>query len=100
MKRWLKEQAIIQELVKNGDLKCSVNLPEFIDSLTLWGMWIRCIDFLIGKMFLLPHQESVHQLPRHHQNLIHRLHPSFPLGKTKEKEKLEKYISLSQKETS
>jgi hypothetical protein len=37
MKRWLKEQAILQELVRKGDLKCSVNLPEFIELIDALG---------------------------------------------------------------
>jgi hypothetical protein len=37
MKHWLKEQAIIQELVRKGDLKCSVNLPEFIEFIDALG---------------------------------------------------------------
>jgi hypothetical protein len=37
MKRWLNEQAIIQELVRNGDLKCSVNPPEFIEFIDTLG---------------------------------------------------------------
>jgi hypothetical protein len=37
MKHWLKEQAIIQEFIKNGDLKCSVNPPEFIEFIDTLG---------------------------------------------------------------
>jgi hypothetical protein len=37
MERWLKEQALIQELVRIGDLKCSVNPPEFIELIDALG---------------------------------------------------------------
>jgi hypothetical protein len=37
MKRWLEEQAIVQELVKKGVLKCSVNPPEFIEFIDALG---------------------------------------------------------------
>jgi hypothetical protein len=51
MKRWLKEQAIVQELVRKGDLKCSVNPPEFIEF----------IDALVNvdKMYRLPNRKNI-----------------------------------------
>jgi hypothetical protein len=51
MKRWLEEQAIIQELVKNGDLKCSVNLPEFIEFIDALGN--------VDKMYRLPNRKNI-----------------------------------------
>jgi hypothetical protein len=51
MKRWLKEQAIIQELVRNGDLKCSVNLPEFIEFIDTLGN--------VDKMYRLPNGRGI-----------------------------------------
>jgi hypothetical protein len=100
MKHWLEEQAIVQELVKKGVLKCSVNLPEFIEFIDALGN--------VDKMYRLPNRKNIpvtstkkrSPAPHHHQNFLHHLHPSFHLEKTKEKEKLEKYISLIQKETS
>jgi hypothetical protein len=50
MKRWLKEQAIIQELVRNGDLKCSVNPPEFIEFIDALGN--------VDKMYQLPNRKN------------------------------------------
>jgi hypothetical protein len=51
MKRWLEEQAVIQELVKNGDLKCSVNPPEFIEFIDALGN--------VDKMFRLPNRKNI-----------------------------------------
>jgi hypothetical protein len=51
MKRWLKEQAIIQELVRNGDLKCSVNPPEFIEFIDTLGN--------VDKMYRLPNRRGI-----------------------------------------
>jgi hypothetical protein len=51
MKRWLKEQAIIQELVRKGDLKCSVNPPEFIEFIDA----LRNVD----KMYQLPNRKDI-----------------------------------------
>jgi hypothetical protein len=51
MKRWLKEQAIIQELVRNGDLKCSVNPPEFIEFIDALGN--------VDKMYQLPNRKGI-----------------------------------------
>jgi hypothetical protein len=51
MKRWLKEQAIIQELVRNGDLKCSVNPPEFIEFIDALGN--------VDKMYRLPNRKNI-----------------------------------------
>jgi hypothetical protein len=50
MKRWLKKQAIIQELVKSGDLKCSVNPPEFIEFIDALGN--------VDKMYRLPNRKN------------------------------------------
>jgi hypothetical protein len=51
IKRWLKEQAIIQELVRNGDLKSSVNLPEFIEFIDTLGN--------VDKMYRLPNRKGI-----------------------------------------
>jgi hypothetical protein len=50
MKRWLKEQAILQELVRIGDLKCSVNPPEFIELIDTLGN--------VDKMYRLPNRKD------------------------------------------
>jgi hypothetical protein len=50
MKRWLKEQAILQELVRIGDLKCSVNPPEFIELIDALGN--------VDKMYRLPNRKD------------------------------------------
>jgi hypothetical protein len=51
MKHWLEEQAIIQELVKNGVLKCSVNPPEFIEFIDALGN--------VDKMYRLPNRKGI-----------------------------------------
>jgi hypothetical protein len=51
MKRWLKEQAIIQELVRKGDLKCSVKPPEFIEFIDTLGN--------VDKMYRLPNRRGI-----------------------------------------
>jgi hypothetical protein len=51
MKHWLKEQAIVQELVRNGDLKCSVNPPEFIEFIDTLGN--------VDKMYQLPNRKNI-----------------------------------------
>jgi hypothetical protein len=51
MKCWLEEQAIIQELVRNGDLKCSVNPPEFIEFIDALGN--------VDKMYRLPNRKDI-----------------------------------------
>jgi hypothetical protein len=51
MKHWLEEQAIVQELVKKGVLKCSVNLPEFIEFIDALGN--------VDKMYRLPNRKNV-----------------------------------------
>jgi hypothetical protein len=55
MKHWLKEQAIIQELVRNGDLKCSVNPPEFIEFIDALGN--------VDKMYRLPNRKNAPVTP-------------------------------------
>jgi hypothetical protein len=55
MKRWLKEQAIVQELVRNGDLKCSVNPPEFIEFIDALGN--------VDKMYRLPNRKNAPVTP-------------------------------------
>jgi hypothetical protein len=50
MERWLKEQAILQELVRIGDLKCSVNPPEFIELIDALGN--------VDKMYRLPNRKD------------------------------------------
>jgi hypothetical protein len=50
MKRWLKEQAILQELVRIGDLKCSVNPLEFIELIDALGN--------VDKMYQLPNRKD------------------------------------------
>jgi hypothetical protein len=51
MKHWLKEQAMLQELVRNGDLKCSVNPPEFIEFIDALGN--------VDKMYQLPNRKGI-----------------------------------------
>jgi hypothetical protein len=51
MKCWLEEQAIIQELVKIGNLKCSVNPPEFIEFIDALGN--------VDKMYRLPNRKGI-----------------------------------------
>jgi hypothetical protein len=55
MKRWLKEQAILQELVRIGDLKCSVNPPEFIELIDAYGN--------VDKMYQLPNRKKAPVTP-------------------------------------
>jgi hypothetical protein len=55
MKRWLEEQAILQELVRNGDLKCSVNPPEFIEFIDALGN--------VDKMYRLPNRKNAPVTP-------------------------------------
>jgi hypothetical protein len=55
MKRWLKEQAILQELVRKGDLKCSVNPPEFIELIDADGN--------VDKMYRLPNRKNAPVIP-------------------------------------
>jgi hypothetical protein len=50
VKRCLKEQAIIQELVKSKKLKCSVNPPEFIELIDAYGN--------VDKMYRLPNRKD------------------------------------------
>jgi hypothetical protein len=55
MERWLKEQAMIQELVRIGDLKCSVNLPEFIELIDALGN--------VDKMYRLSNRKDAPVTP-------------------------------------
>jgi hypothetical protein len=98
MKRWLKEQAIIQELVRKGDLKCSVNPPEFIEFIDALGN--------VDKMYRLPNRKDIPVItkeaftgsPVTTKTCIHHLHLSFPTRKDKGKGKArEIYISQSER---
>jgi hypothetical protein len=51
MGRWLKEQAMVQELVRSGQLKCSVNPPEFIELIDANGN--------VDKMYRLPNRKDI-----------------------------------------
>jgi hypothetical protein len=95
VERWLKEQALIRELVD-----CSVYLPEYIELINALGKVDKMYRLASRKDKPATPPKKCSPAPRHHQNFIHRLHQSFPLGKTKEKEKLEMCISLSPKGTS
>jgi hypothetical protein len=55
MKCWLKEQAILQELVRIGDLKCSVNPLEFIELIDAYGN--------VDKMYQLPNRKKAPVTP-------------------------------------
>jgi hypothetical protein len=55
MKRWLEEQAILQELVRIGNLKCSVNPPEFIELIDAYGN--------VDKMYQLPNRKKAPVTP-------------------------------------
>jgi hypothetical protein len=98
MKRWLKEQAIIQKLVRNGDLECSVNPPEFIELIDAYGN--------VDKMYRLPNRKNIHVTsPRKRSPALPsppKLNPSssseFPTWKDKGKGKArEIYISHSER---
>jgi hypothetical protein len=98
MKCWLKEQAIVQELVRNGDLKCSVNLPEFIEFIDALGN--------VDKMYRLPNRKNIPVTsPKKHSPAPPsppKLNPSssskFPTWKDKGKGKArEIYISHSER---
>jgi hypothetical protein len=98
MKPWLNEQAIIQELVKNGDLKCSVNPPEFIEFIDALGS--------VDKMFRLPNRKGIpvkspkkrSPAPPSPQKLVPSSSSEFPTRKDKGKGKArEIYISESER---
>jgi hypothetical protein len=98
MKRWLKEQAIIQELVRNRDLKCSVNPPEFIEFIDALGN--------VDKMFRLPNRKGIpvkspkkrSPAPPSPQKLVPSSSSEFPTRKDKGKGKArEIYISESER---
>jgi hypothetical protein len=55
MKRWLEEQAILQELVRKENLKCSVNPPEFIELIDALGN--------VDKMYRLPNRKDIPVTP-------------------------------------
>jgi hypothetical protein len=94
MKRWLKEQAIIQELVRIGDLKCSVNPPEFIELIDALGN--------VDKMYRLPNRKDAPVTPPKRRSpalpsppkLVPSSSSEFPTQKDKGKGKAsEIYIS-------
>jgi hypothetical protein len=98
MKRWLKEQAILQELVRKGDLKCSVNPPEFIELIDALGN--------VDKMYRLPNRKNAPVISPKKRSpappLPSKLVPSssseFPTQKDKGKGKArEIYISQSER---
>jgi hypothetical protein len=55
MKRWLEEQAILQELVRIGNLKYSVNPPEFIELIDTYGN--------VDNMYQLPNRKNTPVTP-------------------------------------
>jgi hypothetical protein len=98
MKRWLKEQAILQELVRIGDLKCSVNPPEFIELIDALGN--------VDKMYRLASRKEKPATPPKKRSLAPpsppKLYPSssseFPTRKDKGKGKArDVYISQSKR---
>jgi hypothetical protein len=98
MKCWLKEQAMLQELVRNGDLKCSVNPPEFIEFIDALGN--------VDKMYRLPNRKGIPVTSPKKRSLAPlsppKLNPSssseFPTRKDKGKGKArEIYISESER---
>jgi hypothetical protein len=98
MEHWLKEQAILQKLVKNGDLKCSVNPPEFIEFIDALGN--------VDKMYRLPNRKNTPVISPRKRSLASpsppKLVPSssskFPTQKDKGKGKArEIYISESER---
>jgi hypothetical protein len=98
MKCWLKEQAIVQDLVRNGDLKCSVNPPEFIEFIDALGN--------VDKMYRLPNRKNIPVTSTKKHSPAPpsppKLNPSssseFPAQKDKGKGKArETYISQSER---
>jgi hypothetical protein len=96
MKCWLEEQAIIQELVKKGDLKCSVNPPEFIEFIDALGN--------VDKMYRLPNRKNIPVIttkkrsPAPPPKLTPSSSSEFPSQKDKGKGKArEIYISQSER---
>jgi hypothetical protein len=98
MKHWLEEQAILRELVKNVDLKCSVNPPEFIEFIDALGN--------VDKMFRLANRKAKPVTPPRKRSPAPlsppKLYPSssseFPTRKDKGKGKArEIYISETER---
>jgi hypothetical protein len=98
MGQWLKEQAIVQELVRSGKLKCSVNPPEFIELIDADGN--------VDKMYRLPNRKDIPVTSPKKHSLAPpsppKLHPSssseFPSWIDKGKGKArEIYISHSER---
>jgi hypothetical protein len=98
MERWLKEQAIIQELVRIGDLKCSVNPPEFIELIDALGN--------VDKMYRLSNRKDAPVTPPKKRSpappsppkLVPSSSSEFPTRKDKGKGKArEIYISETER---
>jgi hypothetical protein len=87
MEHWLKEQAIIQELVRIGDLKCSVNPLEFIELIDALGN--------VDKMYRLSNRKDApvtppkkrSPAPPSPQKLVPSSSSEFPTQKDKGKGK-------------
>jgi hypothetical protein len=98
MEQWLKEQAILQELVRSKKLKCSVNPPEFIELIDALGN--------VDKMYQLPNRKDIPVTPPKKCSPAPpsppKLYPlsssEFPSRKDKGKGKAkENYISQSER---
>jgi hypothetical protein len=99
VKEWLKEQAILRELVKSKKLKCSVNLLEFIELIDTLGN--------VDNMYRLPNnrKDTPIKTPKKHSLAPlspPKLYPSssseFPTRKDKGKGKArETFISQSER---
>jgi hypothetical protein len=98
MERWLKEQALIQELVRIGDLKCSVNPPEFIELIDALGNVDKMYQLANRKDAPVTPPKKCSPAPPSPPKLVPSSSSEFPTRKDKGKGKTrEIYISETER---